>query len=165
MAIRLSASDLPERDAPTIETREPSAERGQELDRLERGVLRAQLQPLGRESGREVIEADAVGQLGGRLAVDRLDPDQRRKALRAAGGALGPRDSVSGHELAALDLGRGDVDVLVGGLGGVDAYEARAAGQELDHALDELALSGLVVVVTGPRLRLASGSALARGPL
>jgi hypothetical protein len=41
----------------------PLPERSQELDRLERRVLRTQLQPLGREGGREVVKANAVGQL------------------------------------------------------------------------------------------------------
>ena len=47
----------------------------------------------------------------------------------------GPRDAVAGDELAAADLRRGDVDVLVRGLRRVDAQERRAVAEQLDDAL------------------------------
>ena len=60
---------------------------------------------------------------------------QRGIALRAAGRANRPGHPVAGDELAATDLRGGDVNVIVGGLGRIDAQKGRAVAQQLDHAL------------------------------
>ena len=72
-----------------------------------------------------------------RRAVDRVDADQRRVALGAPRRAHRARDAVAGDQLAAAHLRGGDVDVLVGGLGRVDAQERRAVAEHLDDALGD----------------------------
>ena len=81
-------------------------------------------------------------------------------APRRADGAL---DAVAGDQLAALDLGGGDVGVLVGRLGRRDAHEGRAVGQQLDGPVEP----AVVGVARGGRLgdRLPLTLALARGRL
>ena len=108
------------------------AERRQPLDRADRQVLGAQRDALVRPRDRQVLEARALGDLLGRAAVDGLDADQRREALGPAGRADRAADLVAGDELAALDLGGGDVDVIVGRLGRRQAQEAGAVGEQLD---------------------------------
>jgi hypothetical protein len=78
----------------------------------------------------------ALGHLVGRAAVDGVDADQRREALGAPRRAHGPGDAVTRDQLAALDLRRGDVDVVVGRLGR-QAQEPGAVGQQLDRALGD----------------------------
>ncbi len=116
------------------------AQRREPLDRLERRVLGAQRQPLAGPGHGEVLVAGAVRDGVGGRAVDRVDPDQRRIALRAAGRADGPGDAVARDELAAAHLRGGDVDVLVGGLGRVDAQERRSVAQHVDDALGDALL-------------------------
>ena len=101
------------------------ADRGQPLDRLERRVVGPEREALGRQRARQVVEVRALGDLVGRAAVDRVDPDQRRVALRAARLAHRPADRVAGDELAAAHLRGGDVDVVVGRLRRREAHEAR----------------------------------------
>ena len=84
LASRRSASVLPARGAPTIVTREPLPNGVRPLDRLDRRVLGAEPEALGRERGRQILEAHAVGDLLGGRAVDRVDPDHRREPLGAA---------------------------------------------------------------------------------
>src|SRR5215217_8610421 len=83
---------------------------------------------LVRERGGQVLEARALGDLVGRAAVDGVDADQRREALGAARRADGAADAIARDQLAALDLGGGDVDVVVGRLGRREAHEAGAVG-------------------------------------
>ena len=162
LALGQRARELPERlglaRARRTDDHHPRAlaERRQPLDRLQRRVLGPEREPLARERGRQIVEADAVGELRRGPAVDRLDPDQRRESLGAARRALGPRDPVAGHELAALDLRRRDVDVVVGRIGRRNADEARAVGEQLDDALDELLVARVPVLVGWRR---APGSA------
>jgi hypothetical protein len=82
------------------------------------------------------------------FSVGSSEPSSRRtdgKALRAPWLAHGARHAVAGDQLAAADLGGGDVDVAVGGLGRRHAHEARPVAQQLHDALDRLvaALGGL----------------------
>ena len=112
-----------------------------------------------RERGAKVGVAGAVGNLLGGGAVDRLHAHERGVALRAPGLAGRPADAVAGDELAAAHLGRRDVDVVVRGVGGVEADEARAVGEDLEHALD-----GLLGLTSAARLaRLARLALLGAG--
>ncbi len=124
------------------------AERREPLDRADGRVLGAERDAIGRPGDRQVLEAGALGDLLGRAAVDGVDADQRREALRAARGAHRAGDLVARHELAALDLRGGDVDVVVGLLVGDQAQEAGAVGEQLDGALDDAVLA---IVGTGRR--------------
>ena len=56
-------------------------------------------------------------------------------ALGAPRRAHRPAHAVAADELAAADLGGGDVDVVGGLLGRIDAYEAQSRWQHLDDAL------------------------------
>ncbi len=112
------------------------AERRQPLDGLERHVLGVERQALGRPGHRELVELGALGHLLGRAAVDRVDAHERGEALRAPRSPHGAADAVAGHELAALDLRGGDVDVVVAGLGRIEPDEGGAVAEQLDDTLD-----------------------------
>ena len=71
---------------------------------------------LGNAAGRSSKRALSASSIGGAI-VDRVDPDQRGEPLRAPRRAARPGHPVAGDELAALDLSRGDVDVVVRGVG------------------------------------------------
>ena len=144
-----------------IVTREPAAERRQRFDCGERRILRAEAQADGRECGGKIVVTRAVDDLGRRLTVDRVDPDQRGIPLGAPGGAARTADAVAVDELAALDLSGGDVDIVVGLLSGDDAQETRAAGDELDDAFGDLAVT---VTVPGHRPARGRPPALAVAP-
>ena len=136
------------------------AERRQPLDGLERHVVGAERQALGRPGGRQVLELRALGDLVGRAAVDRVDADERREALGAARRAHRAGDPVAGHELAALDLRGGDVDVVVGGLALLpEADEGGAVAEQLDDALDDAVLALAVAASRSPRGPVAVAAA------
>ena len=147
------------------------AERREPLDRLDGRVVAAELEPLGREGDGQVVEAGALGDLVGGLAVDGVDADERREALGAPRRAHRAGDLVAGDELAALDLGGGDVDVLVGGLALGQADEGGAVAEQLDRALDLLVLdSASACLLLGRRgrdglraCRLVAATAAAAG--
>ena len=97
-----------------------------------------------------------------RAAVDGVDADQRREALGAARRAHRAGDAVAGDELAALDLGGGDVDVVVGSRPRRGAG-SRAVGEQLDGALDLLVLGLGLVGLLGRRGRRGRRACAARG--
>src|SRR5262249_33430629 len=114
-----------------------AADRGQELDDADGLVLDAEREALGREGRRQLVEADALGDLVGRAAVDRVDAHERREALGATRRPHGAADAVAVDQLAAAPLRSRDVDVVVGG--GATLAEAQEAGAvlgQLDDALD-----------------------------
>jgi hypothetical protein len=113
-------------------------ERGR-LERRRRG------QPLGREDGRQVAEPGALLRRLGIGAVDRLHPDQRGVALVAAWGPHRAAQLVAGAQLAAADLGRRDVDVVARLAGGVEAQEAGAVREHVEHARGDLLVGDLVL--------------------
>ena len=146
--------------APAIDDARALAERRQPLDRLERHVLGVEREPLGRPRGRQVLELRALGDLVGRAAVDRVDADERREPLRAARRAHRAGDPVAAHELAALDLRGGHVDVVVGRLRRVEADERRAVAEQLDDALGDAVLGRR----RAARSRVLVAAAARRGP-
>src|SRR4029077_7398434 len=73
----------------------------------------------------------------GGSAVERSDADQRRGALGAPRCAQGSGDTVAGDELAAADLCRGDVNILVGGIRRVDAQERGTGAEQLENTLGQ----------------------------
>jgi hypothetical protein len=151
---------LPERAGPAITTREPlpngvSHSIAFTVGSLEPSRIRSDGQATGRSSKR-VPSADLVG----RLAVDRVDADERREALGAPRPAQRARHAVARHELAALDLRGRDVDVVVALLGRREAQEAGAVGQQLDDALDG-ALATAATAVGGRRRLIGHGRPLA----
>ena len=115
-----------------------ATERRQPLDRRAGRILGAEPEPLGRERRREIVEATAVGEIGGRFAVDRIDPKEGREALGALRRTAGPADDVAADELAALGLSGRDVDVAVRRIGRRDADEAGAVRKQLNDAFDTL---------------------------
>ncbi len=90
-----------------------TAKRSQELNSLQRRVVGAEFEALARKLNGQIVEASAIGQLLGGATVDRVDAHQRRETLGTVRGAARAGDAVAVHQLAALDLGGGDVDVVV----------------------------------------------------
>ncbi len=81
------------------------------------------------------------------------------RSLRRAG-RTGTAELVAGAELAAPDLGRGDVHVVAGVHRRVHAHEAAAVGQDVEHAGGDLLLGHRLVHHLG--LLLAGGSLVLR---
>src|SRR6185312_12354471 len=141
-----------------------ATERREPLDGAQRRVLAAvERDALGRPRAGQLVERRALGDLLDRGAVDRLDTDERRVALRPPRPARRPGDLVAADELAAADLRRRDVDVVVGGLGRGEAQETRAVGEQLDDALDDRL--GVAVAVAVPTATAPAAARAARGAL
>ena len=70
--------------APAMTTREPLPNGVSHSTAFSVDVLGAEREALGRPGDRQILEARALGDLVGRAAVDGVDADQRREALRAA---------------------------------------------------------------------------------
>ena len=98
-----------------------------------------------RRRGRQVLELHALALR--LLAVDRRDADQGAVALAAARRPRRAGDLVAGAQLAAADLGGGDVDVALGGAQPAQAQEAVALGHPVEDAGD---LLGLRLVARSP---------------
>src|SRR4051812_30923052 len=149
------AGDAPQRLALAGERaagdRDPRAasERRQPLDRAQRRVVGVERDALRRPRARQLVERRALRDLLRRLAVDRLDAHERRVALGAPRRAERAADAVAGDELAAADLGGGDVDVVVGRIGRREAQEAGAVRQQLDDAAHGALGPGLAIACAG----------------
>ncbi len=136
-----------------------TTERCQPLDCVERGVPGVQRKPLARIGNCQILVLRPLGNRVGRCSVDRVDAHQRGVALRAAGRAYRTSYPIAGDELTATDLSGGDVDVLIGGLGGIDAQKGGAVAQQLYHALGA---ASTACAIAGRRLRGRSVRPLAR---
>ena len=119
----------------------PLAQRREHVHHAAGQVVLGRLEPqlLHRVERREVLEEDPLARLVGVVVVDRLDLDQREVPLVLLRVADLPRDRVPGEEREAVDLRRGDVDVVGAGevavLGG--AEEAVALRQDLERSFGE----------------------------
>ena len=141
-ASRRSASVLPARAGPAIVTRDPRPNGVSHSIALTVGSSEpSRKRSLGNAAGRSSKRGPSATSSAGRPLIVST-PDHRGEPLGPARRSPGTRDPVAGHELAALDLRRRDVHVILGGLGRVDAQEARAVRQQLDLALYDLVLVG-----------------------
>ena len=133
----------------------PEGKRREQVDRPGEDVAAlAERQPAARRDRGELLELG--GPSPGLLAVDGRDANQSAVALAAARGPRGARDLVAGAQLAAPDLGGGDVDVALLGLAVREAEEPVTLGHAVEHAGHVLGLDVLVGRVGARRLVVAA---------
>ncbi len=117
------------------------ADRREQIHDAAREVLGRGLEPdvLQRVERRQVVEEDPVADPLGIVEVDRQDLDQREVVLVVLGRTDLAGDGVAGGQAEALDLRRGDVDVVRAGQVVVVRVpqETVAVLQDLQHALGE----------------------------
>jgi len=108
-----------------------------------------QVDLLGREQRRQVLEQDLVFGIFGRFTVDLVHLDQRHIAFAFLGGADLTFDGVAGVQVEATHLAGADVDVIrTGEIGGVGrAQEAEAVRQHFQCAVAVDALTFLRLVL------------------
>ena len=117
-----------------------------------RVVGQLQLELLVGEQRREVLEAAPVAGLLGVLAVDRVDAQQRRVLLVAAGGPAGALEVVALAQAELADLLDRHVHVVLRRQVALHAEEAVALVAQVEEALD---VDGLADELLGGRLALA----------